>query len=311
MGSSKDRKPRWASSQVKTRDGLSETAAMPRWKKMSIGIGSILATAVAGALTGVLQTMFSFLVSVLGPPPAPPPAPSGDPVSAFMSLREFSTDISLPESRPLTDQDLQQLNELNYLKQASWLRDRGGIPTGFRQVQITLKSNRDHLVRVTDLHLLSECEEVSRGTLVRTSLNTGVAIGSIMMVLDVAQPDKAAEYGGPGSKAGEPYFPQRTIILEDRSKQDYIVLLLTPPQSQLCHVRFELTIVDDDKEVRQTLDLAGKSIPVLPQREDKEEYRAVYLGANVCKRVVRAPKDYLADLRAACGPGNYKEHPLK
>lgn len=310
MGSSKDRKPRWASSQTKTRAVVSDGAAMPPWKKISLGIGGVLLTALAGALTGVLQTLFSLMIDVVTPDPATSPAPSGDPISAFVSVEDTLTDVSLPRSQPLTDQDLQQLNGLDPVGQVSWLEDRGGVPTGPRQVQITLKSNRDHLVRVTNIRLLSQCEEVSRGSLVRPSLNTGASSGSIMMLLDAANPDKAAELGGPKAKPGEPYFPQRTITLDDRSEQDFIVMHVKDPQEKLCHVRFELTIVDDNEEVLQVIDLAGKSVPVVSLREYEEDYQAVYLGANVCKRVVLAPKNYLADVRAACGPGNYKEHAL-
>ena len=41
-----------------------------------------------------------------------------------------------------------------------------------------------------------------------------------------------------------------------------------------------------------------------PARES--EYSAVYLGGRICKKVVPAPNDYMQDIEAACGPGNYR-----
>lgn len=307
MGSSKDRKPAKASAQRKTRDGPPNDAGRTWWQKPFVWLGGVFLTALAASLTGALQAMFSFLVGAITPEP---PKPGGDPLSAVVSLKPVPDDVSLPRTRTLSGQDLQSLSDLKPHEQAAWLEKQGGIPLGPRTLTMALKSNRSHVVRVTDIRPVSECEEPSRGSLVRTGLGgRGQVVDSTVILLYVGDPSRGAEVPGEGETA-EPYFPGRTITLTG-PEEEFLVLSLMPSETELCRSQIELTVVDGDTEVRQTITgPGGKKIPLLPYEEAEQfeaDYSAVYLAGNICKRPVLASEDYFSDVRAACGPGNYVE----
>ncbi|MGX1161058.1 hypothetical protein FBY31_0566 [Arthrobacter sp. SLBN-100] len=263
--------------------------------------GTLLLAAIGAAITAWLQPRITDAIETV--------IESGDPISVVTSLKPSDGDVSLPASRSLSSADLERMNALEPAAQIAWLEENSGVPVGAREFTVTMKGNRSHLVRVTDIRPVSECEDPSRGTLVRTGWGRGAVPPSTILYLFVDDPAKPVELYTPGAAQTEPFFPGRTITLSSPEEEEYVVLNLIPSRTKLCKVHVEMTVMDGEKEIKQRITdqdivLAPFEEAIDPSRESA--YEAVYLGGSICKKVVPAPEDYEQDIKSACGPGNYR-----
>lgn len=93
-------------------------------------------------------------------------------------------------------------------------------------------------------------------------------VDSTVILLYVGDPGRGAEVPGPGETA-EPYFPSRTITLTG-PEEEFLVLSLMPSETELCRTQVELTVVDGDTEVRQTITgPGGNKIPLFALRRGR------------------------------------------
>lgn len=304
MPRSKDRKPAKA---TKDKSPRTDPAPVARtwWEKTRKWVGGVLLVALGAALNDPLQFMFGRVIENFGPR-------VGDPIQAVATLGpDGSFGYMLPGPHALSEQDLDSLGRVGPNIQGEQLEEKGGIPLGPRRIKLELQSNRHYPVRVTGIDPVSECEEVTRGTLVKTTLRSaGATLSSPVIALRADEP--GAEVLDPERKE-EPFFPGRTITLT-APEREFVVLLLLPSTTKLCRVHVEITVVDGDREVRQRITPGGKAIPLLPLEEVKEreaEYSSVYLAGGICKRPVLAKTGYLSDVRAACGSGNLGTEPIQ
>lgn len=304
MARSKDQKPRKASSTKRIDGHQPKNAPFFSWlRKPFVWIGTLVLAALAAAVSGWLQDRITDLLPV--------PPDSGDPVLITYTLLPGPLgDMSLPSGRQLSGVDLQRLSAMKPTDQVAWLEDQGAVRTGPRKLTMDVTGNRDHLVRLTDIRTASICNELDRGRgLVKTNWGTGVSIESKVLYLDVGDPLKPAEHFVLEDKEPKkkPYFPEKTLTLTG-PEHEFLVLELQPDMNHLCHVRFELTVIDGDKQVRLLVPSGGEGFPVMPNVVN-EPYPAVYLGGQICRNVVQAPADYRVhlakyDMERACGPGN-------
>jgi hypothetical protein len=309
MGRTRARKPVSASLRGRARTQQPETKSVPWWKKSFVRVGTLIVAALGTAITAWLQPQIaSWLDRVFE---------RGEPVSVHASVKLGKpgdpvgmTDFYFPPTKTLSATDVELLSTKEPDEQMSWLAGNGGIPLGPRWLELRLKGNRNHLVRVTDMRAESKCDEKPRGgTLVRVApWGTGAASGSIQISLDVGRPGAKPLRDDPkDNKIVEPYFPAQTIVLQDRTAEDLLALTLASSSAKLCQVEIELTVLDGDKEVPQRiLPDAGQPAAVLGRQESPAQYGAIYLAGNICKRVVLAPENYRPSLeeKRACGPGN-------
>lgn len=306
MPRAKDRKPVKAAKNKGTQIEQSPTRITAWWKKPPRWVGGVLLVALGAALSAPLQFMFGRLIETFTPR-------IGDPISAVATLMQpDTTNVVLPQPRALSEQDLEALTGLGSPEQMSRLEKRGAIPLGSREITVELQSNRPYPVRVTGINPVSECEEVARGSLVKTSLlPTGTTSNSTIIAIQADDPGKGAQVYDP-IKIEEPFFPGRTITLTP-PERDYLVLRLMPSTTKFCRVQVEITVLDRDREVRQRITPGGRPIPLLPLEELKDreaEYSSVYLAGEICHRPVLAEPGYQTDVRATCGPDNLGTEPI-
>ncbi|WP_140416339.1 hypothetical protein [Arthrobacter globiformis] len=276
----------------------------PWLTKPFVWAGTIILAALATALTSWLQPRFTGAIDAI--------TESGDPISITYALKPATTlyDVSLPAGRPLSDADIEHLNRMKPNDQVQWLEKNGGTPLGARTLTVTLKGNRTHLVRVTDIRPVSECTEPSRGSLMLTGLGRGATQQSLVLYLNVGDPTKGAEYYSPETGEKVPFFPQKTITLTN-GEEEYLVINLVPSNGEHCHVQVEFAVTDGNKEVRRRVPHEGP-ISIMPASEAMdvsaaEQYPKTYLGADFCKRIVELPEGarkngFIGE--DACGPGN-------
>lgn len=276
------------------------TAHTAWWKKPFVWIGTLVLAALAASVTAWLQPKITGAIDNL--------TESGEPVVVNYSLKPATTfhDVALPVHRPLTYTDIEGLNRMAPDDQVRWLESNGGVPLGVRTLTATLKGNRTHLVRITDIRPVSECNEPSRGSLILTAFGRGATAKSIILYIEVGDPSKEVEYFSPETGEREPFFPAKTITLTE-SEEEYLVMELLPSRGQHCRVQVELTVMDGDREVRQRIPRDGQQISIMSALETDHPtsalYPTTYLGADICKRVVQLPEG-MDPSEDVCGPGN-------
>jgi hypothetical protein len=299
MGRSKGRKPLKPASKTGNSSNTPRVGVLPWVRKPAVWIGTIVLTALATGISGWLQPIISGAIGAI--------TATGEPLHVTYSLQRAgpNMDISLPTDGSLSSEDLKHLNEIAVADQTKWLEEaKGGVPLAPPKMTLTLRSNRTHLVRVTDLRTVSQCEEPSRGTLiVMTPPGIGTTAESEVFYFDVSRPDMGAEALNGKTGKMEPFFPGKTMTLTG-DEEEFLVLEPLLSKNQLCHVNVELTVLDGDKEVRQLISFGGQGLPVLGP--GGPSYAHVYLGRGLCPRVVPAKagyQSYLAkfDFESACG----------
>ncbi|WP_394553847.1 hypothetical protein ACDF64_05220 [Agromyces sp. MMS24-JH15] len=270
-------------------------------KRALAWIGGVLAAAVAAALTAFLVPRFTGLLDTV--------TTTGEPVVVRVHVEEMFEDVSLPAGAELSPDDLDRLAGMTPVEQTTWLEAQAhGVVTGTRLITMTLRGNRPHLVRITGVHAERSCAATDRGTLVRIAPGRGDAPPSEHMYIALSDPEGVARQAASGPDGpAEPYFPNRTITLE-QGEEEVVVVELSPDYHapETCDVEFILSIDDQDERVEQRVDHGGQPFRVMApeQREAEGAYGRVLLAGYVCLHAVEAPAGWESDVLAACGPGN-------
>lgn len=270
------------------------------WKIPLVLLGLVMAAA-------VVLTLVSRSIAGLTAAPEEPAA-AGEPVMAGFSVGETWGDVSFPPEVSIPDFQLTLVGGMEVPAQAAWLEDRGGIITGSRRLDLTLKGNRPHPVQVVEVRDASECTPVQRGTLMRLLPDTNINWLSVDMGISVGDSGSRA-WTTDTSGNRRPFFPDNRFTLAPGEEKPLVVDLLPVTDGEVCHARLELTVLDAGREHRQTIPGNGWLVPVLkPEPEASEEsYAAVYLGGRVCPQYVTATTGWRSgfpqNFEEVCGPG--------
>lgn len=232
---------------------------------------------------------------------------SGPPVVVRVDVDEKFEDVSLPNGSGLSETELAQLSTLSADAQSAWLQEhKDGIVAGERSVVLTLRGNRPHMVRVTDVQAITDCGTPPRGTLVRLATGRGGAPLSLQASIDLDEPDEALQTD-PDTGEMSSYFPERTITLE-QGKEEVLIVQLYPPDERglMCDVVLELTVFDRDQQQELRIDYDGEPFHVMwPEPSGAEaEYEAAYVGGMICAEFVTATPGWETGGLTVCGPGN-------
>jgi hypothetical protein len=236
---------------------------------------------------------------------------SGPAVVVRVDVEEKFEDVSLPKGVSLSETELAQLSTLSADAQSAWLQaNEHGIVAGERSIVLTLRGNRAHLVRVTDVQAITDCGTPPRGTLVRLATGRGGGPLSMQASIDLDEPDEALQTD-PDTGEMSSYFPERTITLKQDEEEVLIVQLYAPDERGLmCDVVLGLTVLDRDEEQQQRIPDDGEPFHVMwPEPSGAEaEYEAAYLGGIICAEFVTATPGWETVGPSVCGPGNAAEY---
>ncbi len=290
------------------REPAREAGGHPRWW---VGSGSFIAAHAGKLVLGVLgaATVAIFVPMLVNGWNTV--TTSGPPVIVRVDVEEKFEDVSLPKGSSLSETELAQLSTLSAEEQSAWLEEhKDGIVAGERAVVLTLRGNRPHMVRVTDVQAIADCGPPPRGTLVRVAMGRGAGPLSLHASIDLDQPDEALQVD-PETGALSSYFPERTITLE-QDEEEVLIVELYPPDEEglMCNVALELTIYDRDEQEEQRILDDGEAFHVMwPESPGTEaEYEVAYLGGMLCTEYVAATPGWETAGPSICGPDNAAEY---
>ena len=295
----RDRRDMAAGGSGRAQGAANVTEVRPWWARAGVRAGGVVAAAVTAVLIGYFTQAVNWVTGAV--------TTSGPPVAARVEVRDGIEDVTLPAAKNIPDADLARLDKLPPEQQAGYLEQHDdGIIAGTRSVVLTLRGNRTHQVRITDLEPVETCGAPSRGTLARLITGRGGGVDSTRVNIDIGR--VAGEPYQVDATTGEdhPYFPDHTITL-DHDEEIVVVIDLNPVErGSLCRTHLEMTVWDGDAKATQRISNDGKDFEVMQFEPDVEDvtYSAVYLGCYLCHDFVLVARGRGAEGPAACGPGN-------
>lgn len=293
----------------RTGDENSTSRPTPLWRKPVIWLGTIVVAAVSAAVTGWLQPIATEVIDEA--------TETGEPVLVALERQNsqgspgWPADMALPPDVGLDEQDLASLSGMTIEQQVHWLEDQGAVPTDMQTFRLALKGNRSDQVRITDMVPYTECKDPPRGSLVRLGWGHGANVPSTIMIYFINEQPQGPNYWDDTSQTTQPFFPQRTITLQE-GEEEYVVVHLYPDIDVYCHVHFELVVDDDGEEVRQRIPEGEDKLTIMSLQSDELErkFSRVIYGGEVCHQYHEAPPrlpGQMADPTLACGsPENFK-----
>jgi hypothetical protein len=170
---------------------------------------------------------------------------------------------SLPPDNPLN----QHVSSDAALQLMSTIRTHGGFDVGRLRVRLLLEGRRNQQIRVTDI-VVTNSKDIATvsGTLV--NLHEEGGDGSIEVLFDLNDPLPGARIpepnpNGPGLVAGNPYFSQNTISLNDR-EQVVVVPEVRPAANHASEFELSVRYTIGGERRSMTIDNNGQPFRVTP-----------------------------------------------
>lgn len=277
-----------------------KTAPKAMWRKPLVWVGALMLAALGTTLTNFAQGTISGLLASVSPDEF------GDPLAMHVDRDAVRKDIavSLPPGTSLSTEEAATVEQTNVRLQADWLEDRGGVVVGQRSLTVTITGKRSSPVRVTDIRDISECSPPQRGTLVRFGDFRSYIDSSVRVGIFVGGPDEHAFLDDPAAGARQPYFPDKTILL-NKDEQHVLVIDLWLPAGMVCRPQLEMTVMDGDKALKQNVVPEEQRIQIMqgdPAAMERE-YPQVYLWGRICENLVSAAPGWESSASDPCGSG--------
>lgn len=234
----------------------SSSKAHTPWKLILSGLAAVLAALLA-AFGGDVYKWIKGGVT-----------PKGDPVqvdSVSVHIPPEPGAVFAGEVTATAD-DLKFLTD-NPQKLGEWAHKKGGV--GFsdsQSINITLRGNRDHKVRITGMNLVKEsCSAPLTGTFFLSPTAGSSEYRALSFDLD-----------SPGSTVASDYFAKKAITVGRGEQEAFTVM--TPSKNQSCSFKIEATVLDEDEESKLTIDDNGRPFAVTAGLDDDSKYKALYVG---------------------------------
>ncbi|NKX51601.1 hypothetical protein HER39_13700 [Arthrobacter deserti] len=164
-------------------------------------------------------------------------------------------------------------------------------------------------MRITGIRDVSECSAPERGTLMRLIPESGGALPPVELGTSGGNTRSGAWTSDPaGGK--RPFFPGRTIALDQGEEEQLPVELSPDRQGAVCRPELEMTVLVDGREQLQRIPGDGRLVPVMKPEDDgaERQYSAVYLGGRLCPKYVPAAPGWWSnpDFRQVCRPDHQR-----
>jgi hypothetical protein len=281
----------------------------PLWRRASAAwLGGLATVILGGALANILSSQAQQQIPSLNPaeslaasPSAPrllPDSHSSD-SSKPTPTREAGPPLKVISEDPINPGDIggvwmfpgklalssSQLKALNGMKSIydkdDWFFAHGGYEPS-TDTQLVVQNNRSHLVRIIDMRVIKACTAPLGGTLFYAPDQGSDAEIRLGFNLDSADTEAESAAGWDPGQWKPDYFANYTVSIQPGSQQVFNLRAVVREHS--CTFKYQLTILDGSRKVRQIIGDGGQSFRASALRRDKAGavsfpgYQAAYVG---------------------------------
>jgi hypothetical protein len=252
---------------------------------------------IGGVLTAVLTAVLIATLNPLGPQALhglaalfvggkPAIRPSGPAVKVAALQLERSENVGdtyvFRDKKDFSAGDLALAH--SWPSRQTWARTKGGVDPEETKFKLVLEGNRTKPVRIIGIQPIKHCQSPLTGTLLYAPPAGWDDSTKILFDLDKEHP--IAQVVGKDAASGGDYFAEKTLSLPLDQQQTFEVVARTT--RQYCEFTLEISIVDDDKTIIETIDNEGQPFQVTgfanctatscAASPDFTRYQALYVG---------------------------------